>query len=86
MISLIAAVDSNFLIGKGDKIPWHYKEDLLFFKQKVANQSVLMGLNTYQSLKSYYKDKSFPFNKIYVVSHSPILDSNVNWVSNLKDF
>ncbi|WP_341266839.1 dihydrofolate reductase [Candidatus Phytoplasma fraxini] len=86
MISLIAAVDSNFLIGKGDKLPWHYREDLLFFKKKVTNQNVLMGFNTYQSLKSYYKDKPFPFNKSYVASNSNILDSNVTRISNLKSF
>ncbi|MGM1458792.1 MAG: dihydrofolate reductase, partial [Columbia Basin potato purple top phytoplasma] len=50
MISLISALDSNFLIGKDDKLPWHYHEDLLFFKKKASNKNVLMGLKTYQSL------------------------------------
>ncbi|WAN63329.1 Dihydrofolate reductase [Candidatus Phytoplasma rubi] len=86
MISLIAALDSNFLIGDRNKLPWHYREDLLFFKKKSINQNVLMGLNTYKSLKSYYKEKPFLFSKVYVVSHSSIFFPNMNLVSDLKFF
>lgn len=85
MISLIAALDSNFLIGDGNKLPWHYREDLLFFKKSI-NQNVLMGLNTYKSLESYYKGKPFPFAKVYVASHSSISFPNINLVSDLKFF
>ena len=51
MIKLIWAMDKNWLIGKENKIPWHYKEDLLYYKEKTAGQIVLMGDNTYFSLK-----------------------------------
>ena len=32
MIKLIWAMDCNWLIGKDNKIPWHYKEDLQYYK------------------------------------------------------
>ena len=32
MISLIWAMDKNNLIGKGNDLPWHYPEDLKYFK------------------------------------------------------
>ncbi|MDO8054248.1 dihydrofolate reductase ['Opuntia sp.' phytoplasma] len=70
MISLIAAVDGNFLIGNDKKLPWHYSQDLAFFKRKVTNQRVLVGLRTYQSLCSYYKNKKFPFKSIYLATTS----------------
>jgi len=66
MISMIWAMDENWLIGKGNRLPWHYKEDLLYFKKIVNQKHVLMGDLTYQSLKSYYKDKPLPYKKIYV--------------------
>ncbi|MBP3059475.1 dihydrofolate reductase [Texas Phoenix palm phytoplasma] len=68
MISLIAALDGNFLIGNKNRLPWHYKEDLNFFKQKTFNKDVLMGFKTYESLKQYYKKKSFPFKNVYIAS------------------
>lgn len=68
MISLIWAMDKNWLVGKDNKLPWHFKEDLLYYKEKTAGQTVLMGDKSYFSLKSYYKNKPLPYGKIYVAS------------------
>ncbi len=68
MIKLIWAMDKNNLIGKDNKIPWHIKEDLLYYKKQTAGQTVFMGLSTYYSLKGYYKTKPLPYGKIYVAS------------------
>ena len=68
MISLIWAMTKDHLIGKDNKIPWHIKEDLLYYKEKTNNQIVLMGENTYYSLKGYYKKRPLPYKKIYVAS------------------
>lgn len=65
---MIWAMDENQLIGNGDKIPWHIKEDLIYYKQKTKGQSVLMGEATYFSLKGYYKTKPLPYGKIYVAT------------------
>ena len=68
MISLIWAMDINWLIGIDDKLPWHYREDLLYYKEKTAGKTVLMGDKTYYSLKGYYKTKPLPYGKIFVAS------------------
>ncbi len=69
MIKLIWAMDKNWLIGINNKLPWRYKEDLAYFKEQTHGKTVLMGLNTYKSLKfTYYKGGKLPFNKIYVAS------------------
>jgi dihydrofolate reductase len=70
MISLITAFDSNFLIGNKNSLPWHYRKDILFFKKKTFQKNVLMGWNTYLSLKLYYKNKKLPFAKTYIASIS----------------
>ena len=74
MIKMIWAMDESHLIGDGDKIPWHIKEDLLYYKSKTKGQTVLMGDVTYYSLKGYYKDKPLPYGKIYVAT----LDKTLN--------
>lgn len=68
MISLIWAMDKNWLVGKENKLPWHFKEDLIYYKEKTAGNTVLMGDVSYYSLKGYYEDKPLPYGKIYVAS------------------
>ena len=68
MINMIWAMDKNWLVGKDNKLPWHFKEDLLYYKSKTEGKVVLMGDNSYYSLKSYYKTKPLPYGKIYVAS------------------
>lgn len=50
MISLIFAIDENNLIGKGNDLPWHYPEDLKYFKDVTSGKTVLMGENTFYSI------------------------------------
>lgn len=33
MLSLIVAIDDNFLIGNGNNLPWYEPEDLKYFKK-----------------------------------------------------
>ncbi len=50
MISVILATDKNSLIGKNNLLPWHYKEDLAFFKKVTLNKIVVMGRKTFESI------------------------------------
>jgi len=51
MITGIVAVDRNGAIGKGGKLPWHYSADMKFFKETTTGSAVVMGHNTWLSLK-----------------------------------
>jgi dihydrofolate reductase len=51
MIIGIVAVDRNGAIGKGGKLPWHYSADMKFFKETTTGNAVVMGRNTWRSLK-----------------------------------
>jgi dihydrofolate reductase len=51
MIIGIVAVDRNGAIGKGGKLPWHYSADMKFFKETTTGNTVVMGHNTWRSLK-----------------------------------
>ncbi len=86
MIKLIWAMDQNWLIGKGNVLPWHYKKDLAYLKEKTKGQPVLMGDMTYDSLKSYYKDKPLPFGKLYVASITDRVFDDATKVTNIDTF
>lgn len=69
MISLIVAFDENKLIGNGNLIPWHYKEDLQYFKKVTTGHTVLMGLNTFKSILGYSGGKPLPNRKTIVIAN-----------------
>lgn len=48
--NIIVAKDKNGAIGKDGKIPWHYPEDLKFFKETTIDCPIIMGRRTYESL------------------------------------
>jgi dihydrofolate reductase len=50
IISLIAAVAENNVIGKNNKLPWYLPEDLKYFKRITDGHHVIMGRGTYESL------------------------------------
>lgn len=86
MIKMIWAMDENFLIGKDNLIPWHIKEDLVYYRKQTAGQTVIMGEQTYYSLKGYYKTKPLPYGKIYVCSVNNIQLEDAIIVSDLIPF
>ena len=45
-LSLIAALDRNYAIGRGGLMPWHLPDDLKRFKQLTLGKPVLMGRKT----------------------------------------
>jgi len=49
-ISLIAALDRNNAIGKGNTLPWHLPDDLKRFKALTLGKLILMGRKTADSL------------------------------------
>jgi len=82
MINLIWAMDENWLVGDNDKLPWHIPKDLAHFKKITNNKTVLMGDLTYKSMKGYYKNKPFPFKKVYVAN---LLDEKYEDATLVKD-
>jgi len=49
-LSLIAALDRNFAIGRDNDLPWRLSDDLKRFKALTLGKPVLMGRKTAQSL------------------------------------
>ena len=90
MISLIAAVDKNNAIGKDNKLLFHIKEDLLFFKETTINHTIIMGRKTFEALPGVLplrkhiiltRDKNYKVND----PHVKIKSSLKSILEDLKD-
>ncbi|MGV3659467.1 MAG: dihydrofolate reductase [Prosthecobacter sp.] len=46
----IVAMSANRVIGREGKLPWHYSEDLKFFKRTTLGHPILMGRATFDSI------------------------------------
>lgn len=51
-LNIIVCTDKNQGIGKNNEIPWLLKKDMLWFKKMTINKTVIMGSNTFRSLKN----------------------------------
>jgi len=50
IISIIAAVASNGVIGRDGGLPWHLPGDLRRFRELTVGHAVIMGRKTYESI------------------------------------
>ena len=46
-ISLVVALNSEYVIGTENKLPWHIPEDLAYFKQVTLGKPIIMGRKTF---------------------------------------
>lgn len=63
---IIAAHDPNLVIGKDGSLPWHYSEDLKFFKKTTMGSPLLMGRGVFEELN----EKPLPGRRNVVLSRS----------------
>lgn len=77
MLSHIVAASENNVIGSHGKLPWNLPNDFKYFKNKTWGMPVIMGRNTYESLK-----KSLPGRINIVVTKKPDWHPEEVFVSN----
>ncbi len=66
MLTIIAAVAANNVIGNSGTIPWDIPEELALFKQITMGHIIIMGRKTFESI-----GRELPGRKMFVLSHSP---------------
>lgn len=79
-LSLIAAHDKNLVIGKDGGLPWHYPEDLKFFKKMTMGKTIIMGRGVFEELNQI----PLPGRKNIVLSTSKTY-SNLETYHSLED-
>ncbi len=65
-IAMIAAVAENNAIGINNKLPWYLPGDLRYFKAITMGKPIIMGRNTFESLK-----KPLPGRTNIVITRNP---------------
>jgi dihydrofolate reductase len=83
VLSIIAAVNDNYAIGKDNKLMWHIPRDLKRFKAITTGKTIIMGRKTFESLPGVLPDRKhivITENKEYFIK-----DKNVKVVSEIKE-
>lgn len=65
ILTLIAAMSRNHVIGKDNKMPWHLSVDLQHFKTLTMGKPIIMGRRTYESI-----GKALPGRRNIVVTRN----------------
>ena len=78
MISLIAALAVDRVIGMENAMPWNLPADLAWFKRNTLNKPVVMGRLTWESI-----GRPLPGRKNIVISSQPGTDDRVQWVKSV---
>ena len=55
IVSLIAAVAENNVIGKDNRMPWHLPTDLKYFREKTMGHCVITGRKNFESIPEKFR-------------------------------
>ena len=80
ILSHIAAMAKNRVIGKDNQLPWHLPEDLRFFKKMTSGKVMIMGRKTFEGLPGHLPDRHH-----IVISRSAFVaeEEDVDFVTSL---
>ncbi|MDB6004557.1 MAG: folA [Prosthecobacter sp.] len=76
----IVAMSSNRVIGREGKLPWHFPEDLKFFKRTTLGHPILMGRATFDSI-----GRPLPGRQNIVLSHTMAPREGVTVIRNAAE-
>ncbi|CAK9886080.1 MAG: Dihydrofolate reductase [Candidatus Erwinia impunctatus] len=79
MISLIAALAMDRIIGLDNKMPWHLPADLAWFRQHTTHKPVIMGRRTFDSI-----GRPLPQRQNIIISRQRTSLEGVEWVNSLE--
>ena len=80
-LSIIACVGKNLELGYNNKLIFHIKEDMKYFKDITLNHIVVMGRKTFESLPGILKDR-----KNIVISRNNNFSKEVEVYASIEEF
>ncbi|MBI3999372.1 MAG: dihydrofolate reductase [Candidatus Omnitrophica bacterium] len=76
----VVAMAENRVIGKDNRLPWHFSSDLKHFKQLTMGNTILIGRKTFESI-----GKPLPGRENFVLSRKKTGDGNVKFFGSFED-
>lgn len=82
-VNIILASAPNCVIGKENSLPWKIPEEIAYFKTLTSNSTIVMGLNTWESLGC----KPLRNRINVVITHIDVegADKTINTVQEIRD-
>ena len=81
MLYQVVAIANNRVIGKDNKLPWHFSSDLKFFKQLTTGHTVIMGRKTFESI-----GKPLPNRENFVITrNTQSADGTVKYFTSVEN-
>ena len=84
--NIIVAIDEKNGIGKSNKIPWYFPDDLKYFSKLTrgnGNNAIIMGRKTFESLGNYPLPNRV--NIVISTQYKPSQGSNLIWVTSPEE-
>ena len=81
IISIVAAMDENRLIGARGKLPWELPRDMARFRELTMGKSVVMGRKTFESIGSVLRNRL----NIVLTRNSSFICSGVVVASSIEE-
>ena len=78
---LIAAIGKNNELGRDNRLIWHIKEDMDYFRNVTSNHNILMGKNTFLSLP-----KKLPNRHHIIISRTLETNEDVEIFRSIDEF
>lgn len=78
MISIIAAIGANNELGLNNRLIWHFKEDMKFFRETTSGKVIVMGRKCFESLPNILPNRKniiLTSNKDYIVDNAYVYNN-----------
>src|ERR1700733_8735937 len=79
ILSQIAAMSDNHVIGKNNQLLWHMPNDLKHFKNTTSGHTVIMGRKTFDSV-----GKPLPKRRNIIITRQPITIEGCEVVNSIE--
>lgn len=85
IVSLIAAVSKNHVIGKNNDLPWKLPDDMKYFMETTREHAVIMGRKNFFSLPEKFRPLKDRLNIVITRNRSSVDNYDVRAVGSIEE-
>ncbi len=85
IVSLIAAVTKNHVIGRNNDLPWKLPDDMKYFMETTRGHAVIMGRKNFFSLPEKFRPLKDRLNIVLTRNKAALSDYDVRVVSSIQE-